>query len=73
MGELILALLLVVCGSTAVFAAMRYNRYLVSHDEQGSVMFFLFGRTGLRVFWVVFGLLLVIGGILVFARGVHAV
>lgn len=69
--EWLVSLALIGCGLAAIFLSVRHNRYLVSYDEPGSVMFFLFGRTGLRVFWVIFGLALTIAGILVIARGIY--
>ena len=64
------AMALLACGLTAVLSATRYNKYLVSYDEPGSFMFLLFGRTGLRIFWLIIGLILMIAGVLVLAQDI---
>ena len=69
MVEWLVAFLLIVCGGLAIFLAVRYNRYLSSYDEPGSVMYYFFGRTGFRIFWVIFGLALALAGILVLVGG----
>ena len=71
--EWIAAGVLILCGAGAVFAAVRYNKYLVSYNEPGSVMFYLFGRTGLRVVWIIFGLAMLLAGLLVAARGIASI
>lgn len=71
MGEVLLAAIMGLGGAAAIHFAVRHNKYLVSYNEDRSLMFYLFGRTGLRVFWVIFGLLMLIAAILVAAEGIR--